>query len=73
LFGFCLFGWFFPPIELNISKAGKLYKANKLYDVLGLARDASGREIKTAFKKMSLQCHPDKCVCFFRISSFLIN
>jgi hypothetical protein len=43
------------------TQAGKFYKANKLYEVLGLAREASDKDIKTAFKKMSLQCHPDKC------------
>ena len=44
------------------AQAGKLFKANKLYEVLGVARTAKDREIKKAYKKMSLQCHPDKSV-----------
>ncbi|KAH7855292.1 hypothetical protein Vadar_023307 [Vaccinium darrowii] len=30
------------------------------YKVLGLARSASKEEIKQAFRKLALQCHPDK-------------
>ena len=32
----------------------------KLYDSLGLAKDASQDEIKKAYKKLALQHHPDK-------------
>jgi DnaJ-class molecular chaperone len=31
-----------------------------LYDTLGLKNDASQEEIKKAYKKLALQCHPDK-------------
>ena len=30
------------------------------YDVLGTHRHASSDEIKNAYKKMALRCHPDK-------------
>lgn len=31
------------------------------YAVLGVARDASTKEINIAFKKLALKLHPDKC------------
>eukprot|EP00049_Salpingoeca_infusionum_P003890 m.72039 g.72039 ORF g.72039 m.72039 type:complete len:319 (+) comp12322_c1_seq3:561-1517(+) len=36
------------------------YKAGKLYNVLGVDKRATQKEIKKAFKKMSIKCHPDK-------------
>lgn len=34
------------------------------FEILGLPRDAEDREIKKAYRKLSLQYHPDKvCVC----------
>ncbi|THU63965.1 hypothetical protein C4D60_Mb01t21420 [Musa balbisiana] len=30
-----------------------------LYDVLGIAAGASGREIKAAYRRLALECHPD--------------
>jgi len=34
--------------------------SHKLYDVLGIGKDASSKDIKRAFHKMSLEHHPDK-------------
>jgi len=31
------------------------------YDVLGVTRDARDREIKSAFRRLAKECHPDSC------------
>jgi hypothetical protein len=41
-----------PPCD----KTQKLYKQSKLYEVLGVGKRASAKEIKRAFKKMSIKC-----------------
>eukprot|EP00056_Hartaetosiga_gracilis_P007304 m.106637 g.106637 ORF g.106637 m.106637 type:complete len:343 (+) comp12677_c0_seq2:150-1178(+) len=38
----------------------KNYKSGKLYDVLGVKKSATKKEIRKAFKKMCVKCHPDK-------------
>eukprot|EP00992_Anisonema_acinus_P010328 TRINITY_DN6496_c0_g1_i1.p1 TRINITY_DN6496_c0_g1~~TRINITY_DN6496_c0_g1_i1.p1 ORF type:complete len:424 (+),score=113.42 TRINITY_DN6496_c0_g1_i1:63-1274(+) len=37
-----------------------MVKETKFYDTLGVAPDASEGEIKKAFRKIAVQCHPDK-------------
>src|SRR5687767_8136396 len=31
------------------------------YDVLGVARSSSDRELKAAFRRLAKECHPDRC------------
>ncbi|KAF2427664.1 TPR-like protein [Tothia fuscella] len=50
-------------IQTLLNEAQTLLKRSKqkdYYKVLGLTRDASDREIKKSFRKMTLQFHPDK-------------
>lgn len=42
------------------NDAAKFYKKGKLYEVLGVKKSSNSKDIRKAFKKMSIQCHPDK-------------
>lgn len=31
------------------------------YDILGVPRDASAEQVKSAYRKLAVECHPDRC------------
>jgi DnaJ-class molecular chaperone len=38
----------------------RVLSSNNHYEVLGVARDASAKDIKKAYREMALKYHPDK-------------
>ncbi|RDD46776.1 DnaJ-like protein subfamily B member 9 [Trichoplax sp. H2] len=48
----CLLVFIDELVECNRSKS--------LYDILGIRRDASDKEVKRAFRKLAIKYHPDK-------------
>ncbi|RWW70953.1 hypothetical protein BHE74_00021341 [Ensete ventricosum] len=51
-----------PPRCVAVSAASAppaVCSSVTLYDVLGIAAGASGREIKVAYRRLALECHPD--------------
>lgn len=48
------------PAKLVDEEDAKDVDTQELYDVLGVAKTATETEIKKAFRKLTLQHHPDK-------------
>lgn len=44
----------------SASRKAAASTAHSLYDLLGVAKDASPREITAAYRRRALMCHPDK-------------
>ena len=49
-----------PTVRLFHSNNMARVQHTTFYDVLGINQDADHDAIKTAYKRMSRQCHPDK-------------
>ena len=55
---------------LFIALTSLLYSpvfTDEYYDLLGISRDASSRDIRKAFKKLALKFHPDKNKVIYRM------
>src|SRR5271169_6354622 len=49
-----------PPTELPTNATSKLSVAQTHYETLGIEKTATADEISRAYRKKSLQCHPDR-------------
>ncbi|KAJ8512346.1 hypothetical protein OPV22_002780 [Ensete ventricosum] len=47
------------PRSLTVAAAISSSAASSLYEVLGVPVGASGQEIKAAYRRLALECHPD--------------
>lgn len=43
------------------SLIAQIKKAQDLYAILGVEKDADEAKLKTAYRKLALKLHPDKC------------
>jgi len=50
-----------PIIHVSMSQGHEMYeRGQNFYQMMGVTRNSNPLEIKRAYKKMSLELHPDK-------------
>ena len=49
-----------PLVTMSTPKAYDFASLNRLYEILEVTPQASQAQLKTAYRKIQLRCHPDK-------------